>query len=83
MGPLRLGPVAWSLIMRIREKPRYDRAEDMFIYHARVNILDAEIKKRQFAWSGYTFLGELSPEEAKLSDLRMHETVLAFGHPLS
>jgi hypothetical protein len=55
----------------------------MFIYHSRVNILDAEIKKRQFARSGYTFLGELSPEEAKLPDLRMHETVLVFGHPLS
>jgi len=53
-----------------------------FFYRARVNLLDVEIKKRQFERSGYTFVGELSPEEARIADLKLHETVLLFSHPL-
>jgi hypothetical protein len=69
-------------ILRIGEKTGHNTVMHVFIYRARINVLDAEIKKRQFERYGYTFVGELSPEEAKLPDLKMHETVLVFSHPM-
>ncbi len=55
----------------------------MFICRATVKVRDVEEKKLQFTRAGFTFVRELSPEEADSPDLKMDETVLVFGHPLS
>ncbi len=55
----------------------------LFVDCVRVNIVDAEDKKQQFQRAGFSFVRELSPEEARLPDLKMHETVLVFSHPLN
>ncbi|HTR38140.1 MAG TPA: hypothetical protein VMH80_19660 [Bryobacteraceae bacterium] len=59
------------------------RQHGLFIGCVRVNIVDAEDKKKQFQRAGFSYVRELSPEEARLPDLKMHETVLAFSHPLN
>ena len=68
-------------ILPIRESVSQNTVTNTIIHRARVNLLGAELKKRHFERSGYTFVEELSPEEAKLPDLKMHETVLIFSHP--
>jgi hypothetical protein len=55
----------------------------LFIYHATVKIRDVQEKILHFERAGYTFVRELSPEEAGSVSLDMSETVLVFGHPMS
>jgi hypothetical protein len=54
-----------------------------FVNRVPVEIVDVEIKKRQFERAGFTFVRELSLEEARLPGLKMHETVLVFSHPVT
>jgi hypothetical protein len=56
----------------------------LFVYDAHIKSSDTDKKRKHFESVGYTFVGELSPEEATLPvDGKMGETVLRFTHPLS
>jgi hypothetical protein len=57
----------------------------MFQY-IQVKIQQIDMKKVHFQRAGYTYIGEVSPEEAKqhmdIGRLKNDDTILCFSHPL-